>query len=48
MRLRSRRAYAEKAELGDLPKPEDAERRRRCEASLLDFLTTYFPQTAGL
>ena len=45
---RSRRSYAEKAEIGPLPEVENRERKEACRFDLKLFLETYFPQSTGL
>jgi len=48
MARKSREQYAALSDIGELPAIVNPERRARCEASLFEFLTTYFPQTTGL
>lgn len=48
MARRSRERQESVADIGDIPPVEDPQRKEFCKKSLLDFLTTYFPNTTGL
>jgi hypothetical protein len=45
---RSRDRSSAVAEIGTIPPVANPERRAKCEASLLEFLQTYFPNSTGL
>lgn len=46
---RWRRKQVEEAnDIGDIPLPEDLERRERCRYDLLAFLVEYFPESTGI
>lgn len=45
---RSRQQFAERAEVGPLPKPFKPRRRNAARKSLIKFLTIYFPHSTGL
>ncbi len=45
---RSRENFSAVADVGEIPKPKNPRRRKRCEKNLLKFLVEYFPHSTGL